>query len=190
MTLVPGVVARSILQSRERFSKADAATRQAAKEIRVNRLPHSATPGSILLVEHDDALRDVLRTALEDEGHEVHPVANAPSCVEIATLHPDLLILDVERNKVADGWRLVEEIRAMPRGSPMPIVVTSGDGAIVAPSDVRVCSEAAAILVKPFSLDDLLPVIATALARRDLLHSVQELIAEPVMTQERDSIGF
>ncbi len=165
-------------------------TRQAAKEKRVNRSPQSEASGSILLIEHDDALRDVLRMALEEEGHHVLQAADAPSCAEIATLHPDLLILDVERNKVADGWRLVAELRATPRIAPMPIVVTSGDGAIVAPPDVRVCSEAAAILVKPFSLDDLLPVVATALARRDLHQSLQALTAEPATTHDVGSFGF
>jgi DNA-binding response OmpR family regulator len=151
---------------------------------------HAHSLSSILLIETDAELRTVLRAAFEDEGYEVYLASEAPSADEVVDIQPDLVMLDIERNKSAAGWQLVQELKATPRMAHMPIVITSGDGAIVAQQDVRVRSEAAAILVKPFSLDDLLPVVSTALARRDFHHAVQELIAEPSPSEPLGCIGF
>jgi DNA-binding response OmpR family regulator len=133
----------------------------------------------ILLIEGDSTLGDTLRSAFEDEGYQVHLTAQAPSVDEVVDIHPDLVMLDIGRNETAAGWQFVQELKAAPRAADLPIVISSGDGAIVSQQDVRVRSEAAAILIKPFSLDDLLPVVATAIARRDLFRAVGELVAEP-----------
>jgi DNA-binding response OmpR family regulator len=151
---------------------------------------HSHSRGVILLVENDESLGNVLREAFEDEGYEVRLTAQAPTAEEVADLRPDLMMLDVERNEAEAGWDLVRELKATRPTAHMPIVVTSGDGAIVAQEDVRVCAEAAAILVKPFSLDDLLPVVATALDRRDMRRVVRQLIAEPAASEPFGCIGF
>jgi DNA-binding NtrC family response regulator len=150
----------------------------------------SPSGATILLVENDESLGNVLREAFEDEGYEVCLTAQAPSADEVAALHPDLLMLDVERSQSEAGWQLVRELKSTTRIAHMPIVVTSGDGAIVAQEDVRVRSEAVAILVKPFSLDDLLPVVATALDRRDLSRKVRQLLTEPASSEPFGCIGF
>lgn len=153
--------------------------------------PHQSPSGAtILLVENDESLGNVLREAFEDEGYAVCLTAQAPSADEVAALRPDLLMLDVERNQAEAGWQLVKELKSTRRIAHMPIVVTSGDGAIVAQEDVRVRSEAAAILVKPFSLNDLLPVVATALDRRDVNRQVRELLSDPTPTEPFGCIGF
>ena len=151
---------------------------------------HSSSLGMILLVENDESLGNVLREAFEDEGYEVRLAAHAPSAEEVANLRPDLMMLDVERNEAAAGWELVKELKATRPTAHMPIVVTSGDGAIVAQEDVRVRAVAAAILVKPFSLDDLLPVVATALDRRDTHRAVRELISGQAASEPFGCIGF
>ncbi len=155
----------------------------------------SNTPSVILIVERDESLRSLLCAAFEDEGYLVHSAARTPSAAEVAEMRPDLMMIDVERNDPRAGWQLVEAVKATPRTAHVPIVVCSDDGAIVAPQDVRARSGASAILVKPFSLDDLLPVVATALDRRDLdrrdlYRSIEELFAEPIVTRDFGSIGF
>ncbi len=155
----------------------------------------SNAPSVILIVEQDESLRALLCAAFEDEGYQVRAEAHTPSAVEVAEMQPDLMMIDVERNDPRAGWQLVEAMKATPRTAHVPIVVCSVDGAIVAPQDVRARSEAAAILVKPFSLDDLLPVVATALDRRDrdrrdLYRSIQDLMSEPVVARDFGSIGF
>ncbi len=156
----------------------------------MNRADLSRIDALILLVEQDAALRDVLRRALEDEGYRVRIAARTPSAAEVAAIGPDLLMLNVARHDSGSGWQLVQELKSTPRIAHTPVVICSGEGAIVAQQDVRVRAEAAAILLKPFSLDDLLPVVATALAHRERIHAVHELLAEPMPSQPLGSIGF
>jgi DNA-binding response OmpR family regulator len=153
--------------------------------------PHqSSSYATILLVENDESLGNVLREAFEDEGYQVCLASRAPSAEEVADIRPDLMMLDVERHQAEAGWQLVKELKSSTQIADMPIVVTSGDGAIVSQEDVRVRAEAAAILVKPFSLDDLLPVVATALDRRDTRRAVRELLGEPAPSEPFGCIGF
>lgn len=144
----------------------------------------------ILVVENDESMGRVLRAAFEDEGYRVHLASRAPTASEIEDIHPDLVMLNVAQNHASAVWDLVLEIKATPRVAETPIVVCSGGGAFVAAEDVRVHAEACAILAKPFTLDVLLPVVATALDRRDRFAAVEELIAEPAASWNLGSIGF
>lgn len=156
----------------------------------MSHLARFVTPALVLLVERDPALRDVLRVAFEEEGYRVAISLQPPSAADVARIRPDLMMIDIDRDDADAGWQLVEAIKGTPNLAHLPVVVCSGDGAIVAQSDVRLRSEAAAILVKPFSLDDLLPVMSTALARRELFHAVNQLVAEPPTTHSLGNIGF
>lgn len=144
----------------------------------------------ILLVEEDVALRGVLQEAFEDEGYHVCSRGQAPSVDEVAEMHPDLMLLDVTSRGDGDDWSLVTEMKATPHVADVPIVVCSDGGAYVSQSNVRERASAAAILAKPFSLDDLLPVVATALDRRDRYRAISELIAEPSPNTGWDNVGF
>lgn len=148
------------------------------------------TTSVILLVEEDVALRGVLQEAFEEEGYRVCTRGQAPSVDEVAEMHPDLMLLDVASRADGDNWSLVSEMKAAPHVADVPIVVCSDDGAFVSQENVRARSSAAAILAKPFSLDDLLPVVATALDRRDRHRAISELIAEPSASTGWDNIGF
>ncbi len=144
----------------------------------------------ILLVEEDVALRGVLQEAFEDEGYRVCTRGQAPSVDEVAEMHPDLMLLDVTSRVDSDGWSLVAEMKATPHVAHVPIVVCADGGAFVTQDNVRERASAAAILAKPFSLDDLLPVVATALDRRDRYRAISELIAEPGASTGWDNVGF
>jgi DNA-binding NtrC family response regulator len=136
--------------------------------------PHSC----ILLIEDDTTLGDTLRAAFEDEGYQVHLTSQTPSVDEVVDIQPDLVMLDIGRSEPEAGWQFVQQMKATPNVAGLPIVVSSGDGAIVNAQDVRVRAEAAAILLKPFSLDDLLPVVATAIAHRERAREEDRVIAE------------
>lgn len=145
----------------------------------------------ILLIEDDTALGDTLRAAFEDEGYQVHLTAQTPSVDEVVDIQPDLVMLDIGRSTNEAGWEFVQQMKATPDVASLPIVVSSGDGAIVNAQDVRVRAEAAAILLKPYSLDDLLPVVATAIAHRERPREEDRLIAErPVAVGLLGSIWY
>ena len=109
----------------------------------------------MLVVDDDPDIRELLFTALEDEGYEVVPAANGQEALAIIqTFRPDVIVLDLMM-PVMDGWQFARELRA--RDEDIPIVLLS------AARDLRTHAaalSAAEIIEKPFDLSDLLPKIA------------------------------
>src|SRR5262249_32497463 len=66
----------------------------------------------ILVVDDDRAIRDMLRQALELEGHTVETAGDgAQALTAIERAPPALVLLDM-RMPVLDGWGVVQELRA------------------------------------------------------------------------------
>jgi len=115
----------------------------------------------ILLVEDDANIHRFVRTALQDEGFEVH---EADTCkralIEASTRQPDLAIVDLGLPD-ADGKSFISEVRGW---SSMPIVVLSArerEEEKVAALDAG----ADDYLVKPFGVPELLARVRAQLRR-------------------------
>jgi len=109
----------------------------------------------VLVVDDDPDIRELLFTALEDEGFECVPAANGQEALAaMRTFHPDVIVLDLMM-PVMDGWQFVKELRA--REEDIPLVLLS------AARDLKVHAKtlaAAEVIEKPFDLSELLPKIA------------------------------
>jgi len=109
----------------------------------------------VLVVDDDPDIRELLFTALEDEGFEVVPAANGQEALAIMeTFRPDVIVLDLMM-PVMDGWQFAQALRA--RADDIPLVLLS------AARDLRVHArqlQAADMIEKPFDLSELLPKIA------------------------------
>jgi two-component system, chemotaxis family, chemotaxis protein CheY len=109
----------------------------------------------VLVVDDDPDIRELLFTALEDDGFEVVPAGNGQEALAIIeTFRPDVIVLDLMM-PVMDGWQFAAELRK--RDEDIPIVLLS------AARDLRTHAKAlsaAEIIEKPFDLGDLLPKIA------------------------------
>jgi two-component system, chemotaxis family, chemotaxis protein CheY len=109
----------------------------------------------ILVVDDDPDIRELLFSALEDEGFEVVPAANGHEALAtIRTFRPDVIVLDLMM-PVMDGWQFAKELRE--REEDIPIVLLS------AARDLRAHAKtlsAAEIIEKPFDLSELVPKIA------------------------------
>jgi DNA-binding response OmpR family regulator len=79
----------------------------------------------------------------------------------IATLL-SLILLDVELPG-ADGWSFRRAQRALPDAAAVPVVVVSASHRVMAPSPDLI---PAAVLVKPFDLDELLATVSRLTARQ------------------------
>jgi CheY-like chemotaxis protein len=114
---------------------------------------------TVLLVEDDLEIRDVLQDQLEREGYDVVPATNGKQAIDYldmdANAHPDLIILDL-MTPIVTGWQVLERLRGDPELSRVPVIVvtaTSGDKP----------SGAAAVLRKPFRLNALFDTVRTYL---------------------------
>lgn len=81
---------------------------------------------TILLVEDDASVRELLKVLLEVEGYAIIEARDGLEGLEKAGgLKPDLMILDLMMPEV-DGERVINQLRSQPATSHLPIIVVSG----------------------------------------------------------------
>ncbi len=117
----------------------------------------SAPVGKRVLVVDDDAsIRELLATALEDDGYEVVPATNGEDALSVVERwRPDVIVLDLMM-PVMDGWTFAKRLRER---HEIPIVVLSAANDLARHAKTI---GAADVLAKPLDLDQLLPKVARA----------------------------
>ncbi len=125
-------------------------------------------PSSILVVEDDPSVADVLVTALARRGHHVAIAPTARATRErLASTSPDLMLLDLGLPD-GDGVELCRELRLWFR-NPILVITAEGDETrLVEALDAG----ADDYVTKPFSMPELMARIRVALRHRALLSSV------------------
>jgi len=113
---------------------------------------------TVLLVEDDPDIRDIVQDVLEAEGYDVVPASHGRQALEFlngtrGAERPDLVILDMMMPLV-DGQHVLEAIRSDDQLSSVPVVVMSA-------VEHEKPEGAAAFLRKPFSLDTLFDAVHT-----------------------------
>jgi CheY-like chemotaxis protein len=111
---------------------------------------------SILIVEDDHDIRVSLRMALEVEGYSVSSAADGKQAMEMllnGQCKPSLIILDLMMPLV-NGWQVLDQLKAHPQLSRIPVLVTSAAGNKSKVKDVM------GFVPKPINLDYTLDLIA------------------------------
>lgn len=114
--------------------------------------------GTILLVDDDMGIRELLRSRLERAGFEVAVGADGQECVEYFQSNPlpDLVLLDVVMPRM-DGLEVFEWIREE-YGSDVPVVLLSGKSNDEhATTDVEPAPDAR--IQKPFRLPEVVTCV-------------------------------
>jgi CheY-like chemotaxis protein len=117
----------------------------------------------ILVVDDELALRNVMRRVLGREGHEVLVAADGAEGARLwRQSAADLVILDIYMPEM-DGIELLVQLRTLAPNLPV-VIMSGGDQTrrLDLLMDARLLG-AHSILAKPFSLDELRKVVATAL---------------------------
>jgi CheY-like chemotaxis protein len=129
-------------------------------------LPRPATTAATILVVEDEALvRDLVRRALVRAGHTVHVAIDGTDALQQLAqgLAPNLLITDVVMPRLG-GYDLVQQLgQRTPR---LPVLFISGytsEGEDL----LQRTAGPTAVLHKPFTAGQLLATIAQLLARSD-----------------------
>jgi two-component system CheB/CheR fusion protein len=111
--------------------------------------------GTILVVEDDPEVRELLELLLRDEGHRPVTAPDGPSAVQMIlskAVEPDLVLADYNLPNDMSGLQLAVRMRAM-LGPGIPIVILTGDIASATLRDVT--EENCVLLNKPVKLDEL-----------------------------------
>ena len=109
----------------------------------------------VLVLEDDDSIREMVGLALEDAGYAVAGARDGESAFELLERDPvDLLVVDL-RMPIMDGFEFIR--RYTEGGGRAQIIVLSAARDVdLAGREMR----AAAVIEKPFDLNDLLRTVA------------------------------
>jgi CheY-like chemotaxis protein len=115
---------------------------------------------TIVVIDDEFGLADVLAATLSEVGFRVHTAANGVQGLEVmAENPPDLVILDFMM-PLLDGPGVLRAMRVDPRLSSVPVVMISA----MPESAVRArCSGYVAFLRKPFEFDAVLGAVHRAI---------------------------
>jgi two-component system OmpR family response regulator len=108
---------------------------------------------TVLVVDDEPAIREIVATLLEDEGYEVRHARDGVEALAAIDDRIDLVLSDVIMPRL-DGASLVRKLRR--RGHLVPVVLMSAVYADVDLPGVR-------FVPKPFEIDRLLGTVASAL---------------------------
>jgi PAS domain S-box-containing protein len=117
----------------------------------------------VLIVDDDDAFRELMKAQLSTAGYMVFDARDAASALQIArTAHPDVITVDLLMPGI-DGWAFIDRLRQEKGLTSIPIVVVSG--APEAKRDARLPLDVS-VVAKDEGHDRLLREIGLALAGR------------------------
>ena len=140
---------------------------------------------NVLVVEDDDAMRELLLEELIDAGFHTAGARDGQHGIERAREERfDLVITDLRMPNV-DGFDLIRDIKATP-GSPHIVMVTAFGSIETAIKAVKL--GAYDYITKPFEIEQLILVADKALSERKLRAEVARLKAEVSQTYKFDNI--
>jgi two-component system OmpR family response regulator len=121
--------------------------------------------GHVLIVDDDPALRQMVRTYLEDHNVSAASVSNRIELNRhLEGSHPSLIILDLRLGQ-DDGLDLLREIRSH---SDIPVIIATGHRPDEIDRIVGLELGADDYIVKPFSLRELLARVRAVLRRQEM----------------------
>jgi cobalt-zinc-cadmium efflux system membrane fusion protein len=142
-------------------------------------MPSRASPATILVVDDDELLLQVLSRVLQHEGHTILTAASVAQALDAAQRHPpDLALLDLSLPD-GDGVDLGEKLRASHAGLPM-ILMTAYPLRLRDYPDLT--RPFARVLTKPADLNELRGAVATALLEKPMHPSLPPRSAEPAVS--------
>jgi CheY-like chemotaxis protein len=119
----------------------------------------------VLVLNDDQAVLDLFRELLSDEGYRVTTQRYAlRDLAEIERLAPDLIILDYMWPGDDNGWSMLQMLKMNPATADIPCVLCSAAVREIEALQPRLDEMGVRVVLKPFNLDELLAAAAAALA--------------------------
>ena len=120
--------------------------------------------GSVLAIEDEASVRSALGRLLKMRGVKATIVATATEALNLVReqgLRPDVLLCDYNLRGSPDGIETIGRLRAA-LGRNVPAAVMTGDTRSQTVDSIS--AQGVSVLIKPFSLDELLAAVARVLA--------------------------
>ena len=118
---------------------------------------------TILVVDDEPDLCDILRFNLEDAGYTVHTAHSASEALAFGVTNADLILLDVMMPGM-DGFALARRLKAAPATAQIPIIfLTARESEEDTVSGLELGADD--YIAKPFSIREVLARVAAVLRR-------------------------
>ena len=139
------------------------------EEHRAQTVPGTMKKASILVIEDEDDLPNLLTDILKMEGHEVEAAANGREGIALfASKHFDLVFTDLGMPGMS-GWQVAEKIKQLSSDTPVALIT----GWEVKKKKQELKSKGVDIVLKkPFRVDEILRLVQEWMAERDNRASV------------------
>jgi CheY-like chemotaxis protein len=123
---------------------------------------------SVLIVEDDDATRELLTELLEDAGYSVFTAANGKPALDLVRTHQKglVVLLDLWMPEM-DGYAFLQVIAAEPRLMTQHVYILMSATAKMLPAAVAQLIKQLKMtsLHKPFDVDEVLAVVEKAVSQ-------------------------
>lgn len=114
----------------------------------------------ILVMDDEQAIVDVLRELLEEEGYRVSTSLYLFDLSKIRELAPDALMLDIMFAGESTGWPFITLARLDRDVCRIPMVLCTAAVTTVEPMMNRLAAQRIRVVWKPFDIDELLGALA------------------------------
>jgi two-component system cell cycle sensor histidine kinase/response regulator CckA len=119
-----------------------------------------ASAATILVVEDNPITRKQLRVTLATNGFRVVEAADAATALSVASAEsPDVIVQDMLLPD-SDGFALAANLRKLPGGSTLPIILCTGS--LAGDEEMRAAATFAAVLIKPVENERLVETVRAA----------------------------
>jgi signal transduction histidine kinase/CheY-like chemotaxis protein len=149
--------------------------RQTTEEMRVlipdqsaQDMERSETEYTVLIIDDDLTVRDLIGRSLAREGYRVATAASGSEGIELAKrLHPDVITLDVLM-PMMDGWSVLSTLKADAELASIPVIVTT----IVEHQQAGFALGVSDYLMKPINREVLLKLVKKYQAEKQAVGNV------------------
>lgn len=124
----------------------------------------NGVPGSrprVLVIDDDDAICELLRQSLGDQGYAVATVPHGAAALELVKHHQPAVILVDLRMPIMDGWAFVEQYRRVASPPASILLLTAARDAEENARTLHVDG----FVRKPFVLDEVTAAVERCIAK-------------------------
>lgn len=136
---------------------------------------------TILIVEDDANIRELLHLYLEQEGYHIESAQNGAEGLRVfRRVHPDLVLLDLMM-PVMDGTQMIRELRTF---SKTPVIVLTAKGEVL---DKVTLLELGAddYITKPFEMREVIARVRAVLRRMDKSGGAHKLVFDNLIVDKQ-----
>jgi two-component system cell cycle response regulator len=133
-----------------------------------------AAPAKILVIDDEEAIRELLREVLVTDGYTVLTAADGREALPMAlSKKPDLILSDVRMPKL-DGLTLCKALRVNPETKNIPVVMLTGYN-VKEHMEAAISAGADDFLSKPINIEEVRIRVRTLLKLKNVTDEFQRL---------------